>query len=128
MQNKNLEKAVEKALELSEKTGDFIIQQAPDVIREFYTWQITISIFAVVMSVLLFLLGRYIPYMYLSRDKKTFNTRFFKRYGDLKGEMSWFLFGFCTFFSLAIFLRNLLKLLYILIAPKMYIIEYFLVK
>jgi len=42
MKNEALEKAILKGIELAEKTGTFIIEQAPEVIQQFYRWH-TIS-------------------------------------------------------------------------------------
>ena len=38
--NQVLSKAIEKGIELAEKTGEFVIDQAPDLIQQFYHWHI----------------------------------------------------------------------------------------
>ena len=48
-----LSKVVEKALNVAEKTGDFVIEQAPLLLQEFYAWHIYSSIFFVFAGVML---------------------------------------------------------------------------
>ena len=52
-----LSKAVEKGIELAEKTGNFVIEQAPDLLKEFYQWRIISCIMWIVIAIILFLSG-----------------------------------------------------------------------
>ncbi|MEI2422352.1 hypothetical protein V6O07_18880, partial [Arthrospira platensis SPKY2] len=52
-----LNELVKRALEVAEKTGEFVIEQAPHLSREFYAWHTYSSIFWMVVSlVVVFLL------------------------------------------------------------------------
>ena len=127
MENKQFERAIEKALDLAEKTGEFVIEQAPEVLREFYMWQIVSSLLLILLSVALFITGRYLPYLWLSKEKYEWDTKYFGRYGEDDAVFSWALFSISSLVSITILACSIYNLLYIIIAPKMYIIDYFII-
>ena len=46
-----LSKVVEKALIVAEKTGNFVIEQTPLLLQEFYKWHITESILGILLGI-----------------------------------------------------------------------------
>ena len=126
-----LSELVKKALEIAEKTGEFVIEQAPLVLQEFYMWEISKSIFFILLSVLIFLFGRYTPHIYLEKydieKKRYFYSKFFGRGGEDTevGFASVFLI-LCIVFSIALFIYYSYNLIFISVAPKLYLIKYFL--
>ena len=126
-----LSKIVEKALIVAEKTGNFVIEQTPLLLQEFYNWHITESILGILLGICILLLGRYIPYLWLNKERTNCeNAQFFKRFNSNtssydKLNFSWILFILLLIISISIIISNLYNLLYLLIAPKLYLIEYF---
>lgn len=118
---------VKKTLELAQRTGQFVIDQAPDLLREFYRWQVFSAVFWVLVAVAIFLTVRYSPNLYLSKKKTGhfMEDEFFGRYGK-SGFVSWVIFILGSIASFFILVFNLYNLLFLLIAPKMYLIDYFL--
>lgn len=103
------------ALETLKDTKDFVLEQAPLVVQELYAWHLTSSIIWVVVTAIV--LGILVPKM----------IEFFKDYEyDLEEDKEgWGVFLVITnLVSIAIFTYNLFKMLQILIAPKLYLIEY----
>jgi hypothetical protein len=60
-----LSEVVKKALGVAEKTGDFVIEQAPLLIQEFYAWHTWSHILGILFGVLLIILGRVVPIIWL---------------------------------------------------------------
>ena len=126
-----LSKIVEKALVVAEKTGNFVIEQTPLLLQDFYNWHITVSILGILLGIIIFLLGRYIPYLWLNKERTdSDNIQFFKRFNNNtcsyeKLSFSWIVFILLLVISINIIFQNLYNLLYLLIAPKLYLIEYF---
>ena len=48
-----LSKAVEKGVELAEKTGNFVVEQAPDLLKEFYAWELWSNVSVIVLMLLI---------------------------------------------------------------------------
>ncbi len=109
-----LEKLLLKALEVAEKTGEFVIEQAPDLLKEFYTWHTVADIFYILLSVILMAIG-------VTAFKKldVYNG------SEGKDAALVILMGASTTAGPLMFFMNLYDLLFILIAPKLYLIEYF---
>lgn len=127
-----LSKIVEKALVVAEKTGNFVIEQTPLLLQEFYNWNITISILGILLGIVLFLFGRYIPNLWITYKEKQgqYSYSYFNRYSKddyLDGSTvpAWILFGLGLLLSIVFITTNLYNLLFLLIAPKLYLINYF---
>ena len=127
-----LSKAVEKGIELTEKTGNFVIEQAPDLLKEFYQWRIISCIMWIVIAIILFLSGRYFPYLWMKdKIKEAENNEgvFFNRrtsgYMDDGNIPAWITFVALSVTAAAIIISNVYELIYISVAPKLYLIEYF---
>ena len=127
-----LSEVVKKALIVAEKTGDFVIEQAPLLLQEFYNWHIASSIFGITLGLFIFLIGRYSPYLWITNkeDQGKNSSKFFKRYTsnsyyDDSITPAYIIFVITTIGSIVILSINLYNLIYILIAPKLYLIDYF---
>lgn len=127
-----LSKIVEKALVVAEKTGNFVIEQTPMLLQEFYNWHITVAILGILLGIVIFLLGRYIPNSWIvyNESQGQYSKQFFNKYSEsdyynkpLIPAYICFICGSITSFILITI--NLYDLLYLLIAPKLYLIEYF---
>ena len=51
-----LSKVVEKSIGLAEKTGEFVIEQAPQLLQEFYNWHIAESIIYLLLGLFILVL------------------------------------------------------------------------
>ena len=120
--NEKLENAVIKALELAEKTGEFVIEQAPEILQEFYNWHLASSIIWIVISLIVIII-------YCWNFKKWYNGAFIG-YDDNEElyTVLILLVGIASVFSIVGILENTIDLIKILTAPKLYLIEYFLRK
>lgn len=130
--NENLEnqlaKVVEKSLSIAEKTGEFVIEQAPDLLREFYAWHITSSALGVLLGVFLMILGFNIFKLWTNKYKEGEKVDYMYSVfmGRIGESLSIYMpFVFLNLFGIIILCFNLFSLLKILIAPKIYLIEYF---
>lgn len=115
-----LSEIVKKALSVAEKTGDFAIEQAPLLLQEFYNWHITKNILSVVMW-LIFII---VVFLILRRTKK------YKEEKSLDFSDAEYFFPVVfsyvglIFFIVFLFI-SIYDLVFILVAPKLYLIEYF---
>lgn len=121
-----LSKVVDKALTLAEKTGQFVIDQAPDLLREFYLWRLFTNLFYILIGVLLLLGCIYFPRMGSYKEKTgRYDEKFLNRYyyDDFFPKL---VFTFGLVISLVLILIRLYDMIFLLAAPKLYIIDYFL--
>ena len=110
---KQLSTILEKALNLAEKSGEFAIEQAPLLLQEFYKWHTA----SYVMGSLLFIVPLILfIFFYKKADWD---------YGDSFTEIMCVAFGILSLVTIIISLINIYNLVFILVAPKLYIIEYF---
>lgn len=123
--DKVLAKAIEKGISLAEKTGEFIIDQAPDLLQQFFAWRIAAAIFWILFSIGLMVMARRLPCLWLSKENNGYYSKFFGRYGDEGVTVAWVMFSVCSVISFILFLCNLYELLFIWLAPKLYLIDYF---
>lgn len=135
-----LAEVVKKALVVAEKTGNFVIEQTPLVLQEFYRWHICsyilmILIF-VIAQILISRVNRLFSYKNESELPKTN-----KRNYTLKKDGRWYYsdysdghseaYGIASVAKILSWLTyigvfiNLYQLVFILVAPKLYLIEYF---
>lgn len=127
-----LAEVVKKALTVAEKTGDFVIEQAPLLLQEFYNWHITVSILGILLGICIFLLGRYIPNIWIINNESqgNYSSKYFSKYTKNDSwengiTPAWIIFFTGLLTSIVIISINLYNLLFLLIAPKLYLIEYF---
>ncbi len=105
-----LKKALEQGLKLAEKTGEFVIEQAPELLQQFYNWHLVENI--IVFSVGLLMLIASIWSI---------------RYGLKEYESEYQILGaFGILISLVCLIIGAMSTIKILVAPKIYLIEHFL--
>lgn len=124
-----LAELITKAIEVAEKTGEFVIDQAPDLLREFYAWHIVSNAMGVVIFALLFYLGiRFFKICGKKEPAKYHKTKILGRYYETD-EMPFFFICVTTLFLLVIsgisFTVDFFDLVKILVAPKIYLLEHF---
>ncbi|MBC7642121.1 MAG: hypothetical protein H7174_07265 [Flavobacterium sp.] len=120
-----LSEVVKKALTVAEKTGDFVIEQAPLLLQEFYRWHICANIFGILLGLFLCFLAYKIPLLWLSNDKDYYDTKFFSKYGDESGMIAWIFFIIVVIIGAIFLFCSIYELVYILVAPKLYLIDYY---
>ena len=105
-----LSEIVKKALLVAEKTGNFVIQQSPLILQEFYAWHLYSSIFYVliclVISFLIFKLSKAI-------SKST------------EDDFEFYATNIFQIIPAVLFVFQVKNIFFILVAPKLYLIEYF---
>lgn len=121
-----LKPIIEKSIEIATKTGEFIIDQAPIVLQEFYKWHIIQHALWIVITLIgVFLLP--IIVRFFPEDDSHYSVVFFGKKIDESTAIVLGVFGgFASLLSIASMLFNLFMLLKILIAPRLYVMEYFL--
>lgn len=123
-----LAKIIEKALEVAEKTGEFVLDQAPDLIRQFILYHTVKSALYTLMSILLIFFG-YKSYVYLNRK---LSEKLTKNPGEDWTDYPNLVIPLCIIPAILIIaglfnlFPNLNDLIFVLMAPKLYILEYFL--
>ncbi len=120
-----LAEVVKKALVVAEKTGNFVIEQAPSLLQEFYQWHLWADIFGIALGLAIFFSGRYFPYCFGQKEESGYyDERFFGRWFGMV-DLIWVLFGVSTLISACFVFISLYDLIYLLVAPKLYLIDYF---
>lgn len=136
--NEELEKSladlVRKGIEAAEKTGEFVIEQAPELLQQFYMWHTAMHImgimFGVVLASMFFIVRRqgeksmddvkcgYVdePFNLMGRWFSDSITNTLLIVGS----------GIASIVGVAITVSDIFNLVFILVAPKLYLIEYFL--
>ena len=117
--DEQLAEILKKGLEAAEKTGSFVVEQAPDLIQQLIVWKTCEYILLILISVGLIL-----------SIKKWYNSAI-KRYGDFDDFIDSVEFvGFSIYsiivipiFGIALF-YSFFNLVQILLAPKIWLIEY----
>ena len=120
-----LAELVKKGIEVAEKTGDFVIDQAPQLLQEFYRWHIAENIFFMLLAIVILLCGRYLPYLWLSKFSEYDDVKFFKKSGDEGGMFAYIFLISCGITFLIMFSSAIYDLTYLILAPKLYLIDYF---
>jgi hypothetical protein len=126
--DKVLSEVVKKALMVAEKTGEFVIEQAPLLLQEFYNWHIVSSIFFIILFLIIAITCIRLPYLWLTDKTKesSYDSKYFGRYGDEQiVALSWCICVFGVISAVIGLFTNIYDLVFILIAPKLYLIEYF---
>ena len=118
--DKQLAEILRKGLETAEKTGNFIVEQAPDLIRELLIWKTVEYSVYVIIGISL------IVYFYRWKKKVT---------KEMKENEYYFMDSFANFLiaigqlsllitGIILIDENLQDLIQIVFAPKIYLIEY----
>lgn len=118
--DKQLAEILRKGLETAEKTGNFIVEQAPDLIRELLIWKTVEYSVYVIIGISL------IVYFYRWKKKVTKEMKeneyyFMDSFANILiaiGQLSLLITG------IILIDENLQDLIQIVFAPKIYLIEY----
>lgn len=108
--NETLEIILKKALELAEKTGDFAVEQSPILLQEFYIWHMWTAILGIVLALLISL----VIFIIIRVIVKNLD------------DTSCYLYNWIQIIPIAILGINIYNLVFVLVAPRLYLIEYFL--
>lgn len=132
---KQLAELIKKSIELAEQTGEFVIDQASDLIQQFFMWHIAENILYIVLFLIVGLVANKIG-LSIGTKEEDFNDKGgYDSYITIRGRRGVeeiMIFGnvlFCLFPLLisSIVIFNCIKdLIFILVAPKLYLVEYFL--
>lgn len=116
--DKVLSEALKKAIETAEKTGQFVVDQAPDLIRQFLIWK-TVEYSILLLLGLVFF---YVAYRIIKWTNKQIADDHYDGWEDYPGSIASVLFLFI--FGVFIISASLFPLVKILVAPKIFLIEY----
>jgi len=121
--DETLQPYVEKALEGIEKGAEFAIDMAPELLKEFYAWHMYSHIFFIGLCIALLIASRW-GYNAINKDRKQERLEWDDSPAYVFGAAICFtVVASCAIVGLFI---NLYKLTYLLVAPKLYLIDYFL--
>lgn len=118
-----LGKAILKGIELAEKSGKFIIEQAPELIQQFYTWHICQNLFGLFIGALLFFIS-YKIIKSLGNDEKSWDNDFLIL-GKWVGIGQIISSTVLSIIGSVFLIISSNELIFIITAPKLYLIEYF---
>ena len=136
-----LSEVLKKAIEIAEKSGEFVIDQAPLLLQEFYAWHIAKSAYGMFIGLVVFMLINFVR-NYIGKkeafehienqgyhdEEKTTSVKKYGRYFKHNSEVHFFR-PVLRILSLVILLVvssiYIFDIVYILIAPKLYLLEYF---
>lgn len=104
-----LSKAVEKGIAFAEKTGNFVIEQAPDLLKEFYAWQL----YSNISIVILMLIISYVIYFVSKKVVKSMEDDFM------------YILNLFQILPVVFLLVSVYRIIFITVAPKLYLIEHF---
>lgn len=104
-----LSKAVEKGIAFAEKTGNFVIEQAPELLQEFYAWQLWSNVALLLLTLII-----------------SFTIYFItKKIAEQDDDDSVYIFNLFQIFPAIFFCVSAYNIIYISVAPKLYLIDYF---
>ena len=118
--DKQIAEILKKGLEAAEKSGNFVIEQAPDLVKQLITYKtIETSICVLIEITLMYLIFIYFKYLY----KKNNEDSDFMYYDEFHiiGMIITTLMGIFLFFR---FINDISNLIQLIFAPKIYLLEY----
>ena len=118
--DKQIAEILKKGLEVAEKSGNFVIEQAPDLVKQLITYKtIETSICVLIEITLMYLIFRYFKYLYKKTNE---NSDFISDNGLHVGAIiTTFVLSIFLFFVFIFDISNLIQLIF---APKIYLLEY----
>ena len=118
--DKQIAEILKKGLEVAEKSGNFVIEQAPDLVKQLITYKtIETSIYVLIEITLMYLIFRYFKYLYKKNNEDSdfiICDEF-----HIIGMIITSLMGIFLFFEFITDISNLIQLIF---APKIYLLEY----
>ena len=118
--DKQIAEILKKGLEAAEKSGNFVIEQAPDLVKQLITYKtVETSICVLIEITLMYLIFRYFKYLYKknNEDSDFIPENAFHGVGIIITS----LMGFFLFF---VFINDISNLIQLIFAPKIYLLEY----
>ena len=122
--DKQLAEVLKKGLETAEKTGNFIVEQAPDLIRQLLIWKtVEYSVYVILGISLIIYFYRWIKKVSkeMKENEDDFEDYFMDSFANILiaiGQLSLLIIG------MILIAENLQDLIQIVFAPKIYLIEY----
>ena len=122
-----LANAMQKAIELAEQGGRFALDIAPDLITEFITWKLWGNGFMGGLGIILFIIGIILFRKSTTKEKvEKSDSKFLGRYFSFNGEFGVIIGFIISLIGIGLFFTGLYYVIYISVAPKIYMIDYFL--
>ena len=121
---KQLAEIIKKGLETAEKTGNFIVEQAPDLIRQLLIWKtVEYSVYVILGISLIIYFYRWTKKVSkeMKENEDDFEDYFMDSFANILitiGQLSLLITG------IILIAENLQDLIQIVFAPKIYLIEY----
>lgn len=122
--DKQLAEILRKGLETAEKTGNFIVEQAPDLIRQLLIWKtVEYSVYVIIGISLIVYFYRWTKKVSkeMKENEDDFEDYFMDSFANILiviGQLSLLIIG------MILIAENLQDLIQIVFAPKIYLIEY----
>ena len=118
--DKQIAEILKKGLEAAEKSGNFVIEQAPDLVKQLITYKtVETSICVLIEITLMYLIFIYFKYLYKknNEDSDFIPENAFHGVGIIITS----LMGIFLFF---VFINDISNLIQLIFAPKIYLLEY----
>ena len=118
--DKQIAEILKKGLEVAENSGNFVIEQAPDLVKQLITYKtVETSICVLIEITLMYLIFRYFKYLYKknNEDSDFIPENAFHGVGIIITS----LMGIFLFF---VFITDISNLIQLIFAPKIYLLEY----
>ena len=118
--DKQIAEILKKGLEAAEKSGNFVIEQAPDLVKQLITYKtIETSICVLIEITLMYLIFRYFKYLYKKNNEDS----------DFISDNEFHIAGIVLSLVVAIFMfiafiTDISNLIQLIFAPKIYLLEY----
>ena len=122
--DKQLAEILKKGLETAEKTGNFIVEQSPDLIRQLLIWKtVEYSVYVILGISLIIYFYRWTKKVSkeMKENEDDFEDYFMDSFANILiaiGQLSLLIIG------MMLIAENLQDLIQIVFAPKIYLIEY----
>ena len=110
-----LQKILERSLEVAEQTGQFAIEQAPEILEQFFAWHLAKHCLGCLLGLSFCIVGIIIIRLVRKTDWSFIDKGMVTGFGYILG----LLVGF------GMIIGNLYWVTFITVAPKIYLIEYF---
>lgn len=118
--DKQIAEILKKGLEAAEKSGNFVIEQAPDLVKQLITYKtVETSICVLIEITLMYLIFRYFKYLYKKNNEDSDFIPENAFHGV--GMIITLLIGIFLFF---VFINDISNLIQLIFAPKIYLLEY----
>ena len=118
--DKQIAEILKKGLEVAEKSGNFVIEQAPDLVKQLITYKtVETSISVLIEITLMYLIFRYFKYLYKKNNE---DSDFISDNGFHIGGI--LILSGVAIFMFFVFINDISKLIQLIFAPKIYLLEY----